>query len=488
MKYFSILALLIIVFLMSACEKEVSVSPPDEPPPDGSVFIDSYPASFMIYMNGKYRIRNTPDSIKWLETGSYEILLRRDLFLDTVFTVDVVEGERTNIFIDISKNPRMLGNLSVVSEPAGAEIIINDSSTSIYTPYIFKKMLPGIYKVSLKYENHEDINFSINVKSNFTASYNAVMIDTTVWDYFNMGNSGLPAKVLTCLAIDDNDVKWIGSREGAVSFDGIAWNLQSPSNSELTHQIVTSIAVDSKNAKWITTIGGIGIASDMEVDSKWAKIDNGLSTDYYKKVFIKKAERDIYYFGTDLGLVIFAFDADPFTMSYTWRDVGNPLSSSITSIWNGTNGYLVGSSESGVAVSRDTWLVYNRLNSNIPGNTISAMYESNEGIWVGHLPGSGTSGGLSLYNNGRFDVFTLYIPGPVINTIFVDSRNIKWIGTDFGLFAFKTISNKVLINESNTGLPIKDVTGISEDSNGNIWFSTRDNGLYKLKKINKFVQ
>jgi len=74
------------------------------------------------------------------------------------------------------------------------------------------------------------------------------------------------------------------------------------------------------------------------------------------------------------------------------------------------------------------------------------------------------------------------VPGPIINCIYIDSNNSKWIGTNLGVFFFNEFSNKILLDESATGLPIKDVTGISEDVYGNIWFSTRENGLFKLKQ------
>ncbi|OGU36482.1 MAG: hypothetical protein A2068_10645 [Ignavibacteria bacterium GWB2_35_6b] len=480
--------MLLLAVCITFCEKDVSVSPPDQPPPKGSIIINSYPQEFKIFMNGKYRIRNTPDSIRWLGDGAYEISLRKELFLDTVFTIEVVDEGKTNVFIDLSKNPRMLGDLSIKTTPSGAEIFLNDSNTTKMSPFIFRNLLPDIYNISLKYEDHEDFNTQIAVRSSYKYEFTAAMIDSTIWEYYNIENSNMPAKVLTCIAIDNNNVKWIGSRDGVISFDGSNWNLQSPSNSRLTHQVVTSISVNSNNEKWITTIEGIGIADDMIINRKWSSKDNGLGTDYFNKIFIKKANRDVYYFATDIGLAVYAFDPDPFVRRYTWRYVGNILNGSLTTVWNGQSGFLIGSSGGGLAVSLDTWQVFNRLNSNIPGNSISAMYESNEGVWVGHLPGSSNSGGLSLYKNGQFSVYNLILPAPVIISIFVDSKNTKWIGTNIGIFVFNDFSDRILINESNTGLPIKDINGIEEDSRGNIWFTTKENGLYKIKNVEKLLR
>ena len=59
---FGILIILLFLFQNGGCEKVVSVSPPDLPPPNGYLFIDSNPQGAHIYLNGKARRRATPDS------------------------------------------------------------------------------------------------------------------------------------------------------------------------------------------------------------------------------------------------------------------------------------------------------------------------------------------------------------------------------------------------------------------------------------------
>ncbi|MCL5028100.1 MAG: hypothetical protein M1480_03665, partial [Bacteroidetes bacterium] len=36
-----------------SCTKDVSVSPPDAPPPNGYVYVNSYPTGFHIYLDSK---------------------------------------------------------------------------------------------------------------------------------------------------------------------------------------------------------------------------------------------------------------------------------------------------------------------------------------------------------------------------------------------------------------------------------------------------
>ena len=64
--------ILITVMLLTYCEKPVTVPPADEPPPDGYVFIDSYPKGMQIFMDNKERRRITPDSITWLSEKEYK--------------------------------------------------------------------------------------------------------------------------------------------------------------------------------------------------------------------------------------------------------------------------------------------------------------------------------------------------------------------------------------------------------------------------------
>lgn len=120
------------------------------PPPDGVLFINTFPDSFKIFIDGKYRIRITPDSVRWLETGNYLVTLKKDLFIDTSFSVSVNEGKTTQEFIDFSINPKFRGQLSVEANPADVQIFINDSIVAHQTPATIRNLMPGIYKVTLK--------------------------------------------------------------------------------------------------------------------------------------------------------------------------------------------------------------------------------------------------------------------------------------------------------------------------------------------------
>lgn len=228
---------------------------------------------------------------------------------------------------------------------------------------------------------------------------------------------------------------------------------------------------------------GISIAGDLTVINGCASMSQtcgtGFPTDSINYVFAYRGINDAFYFATPKGLGSYSFD----TFSYVWSFSTLPINDDYTVVNRSEFGFLVGSKRSGIAILDGIdWEYFNRSNADIPTNSISAMAKSQEGIWIGHLGTPGISGGLSLFNGSSFATYRLPAVNPVITIIFVDSRNTKWVGTNAGVFVFDDFANKVLLDESATGLPIRDVTGLSEDSYGNIWISTRENGLFKMKE------
>ncbi len=249
---------LIIIFAFNSCDKVVSVSPPDKPPPKGYIFIGSYPKGFHIYLEGKARRRATPDSITWLKTNTYAVTLKKDLFRDTSFNVDVVEGEKHSVFIDFSKNPAMLGSISCISNPAGSDILMNDSSTGIKTPATISGLLPGYYNIKYHSENHRDDSVLVTVRSSNESTAKLTLVDTTIWKDYTSITSTIPSENLTCITVDQNNVMWIGTDgQGLIKYDGKQWTVYNTINSELKDTHINCISIDPNGIKWIGTDGGL---------------------------------------------------------------------------------------------------------------------------------------------------------------------------------------------------------------------------------------
>ncbi|MDR1645898.1 MAG: response regulator [Tannerellaceae bacterium] len=66
-----------------------------------------------------------------------------------------------------------------------------------------------------------------------------------------------------------------------------------------------------------------------------------------------------------------------------------------------------------------------------------------------------------------------------INTVFLDSRNLLWIGSNNGLSIYDAINDTLYHLNTSNGLPNNDVMSVMEDSRHTLWFGTK-NGLLKI--------
>ena len=162
--------------------------------------------------------------------------------------------------VDIVSNPSMYGNLSLQTLPAGAEILINDSATGRITPFTFTGLFPGEYSARLKLFNHRDEEINAVVQSSVTNIYSEELRDTSVWIDYQIINSDIQSNLLNPIAIDQNNIKWIGTADiGLIKFDGVNFINYNSSNSQIPGNRVNCIAIDDQNRVWVGTSEGIGI-------------------------------------------------------------------------------------------------------------------------------------------------------------------------------------------------------------------------------------
>lgn len=472
---------LIILFtaelFFSSCNKEVSVSPPDAPPPSGFVFINSYPTGFHIYLNSKATRRATPDSLTWLTTGSYLVTLKKDLFTDYSFTVKIVEGEKKSVFIDFSKNSFQLGNIYCTSKPGNAEIFLNDSITGHFTPYTLRMILPGEYKIRYQLKNCRDAVLSVTVSSNNTSNSQAVLVDTTLWQDYTTGTSGIPTNNLTCVAVDKNNVIWLGTNgAGFISYNGTNWQSYTQGNSLLPNNSVSTIAVDNNNLKFVGTVAGF-VTFDGSNMGFYGRLAAPLP-DFNVEAFAFDKENN-WYIGTHGGLT--KKDVAGIWTNYNSESVPDKIITALT-VDNNDN-LWVGMKNSGIArkTPSDLWVTFNQAGYKIISDNITALAASLSGqIWAGFDQNSVFGSGLSYFDGASWNNVYPIPASSKTNAVFIDSKNNKWVATDQGLVKFSSPSSPTLFNYDNTGLNISNVTGIAEDSFGNIWITT-STGLYEYK-------
>lgn len=142
------------------------------------------------------------------------------------------------------------------------------------------------------------------------------------------------------------------------------------------------------------------------------------------------------------------------------------------------------------------------LHSNENFQSISFNYirkvfvDSKQNLWIGTF-----GGGLNLLKNKgendpkkmQFEVFkhshqhSKSISSNFVNTIFEDSENNIWVGTQNGINKFNPKNKSFEYFTTNHGLADNIVKGILEDNSGKLWISTQ-NGISRLNTNNKSIK
>ena len=261
---YAFISSILFLFGILSCDKEVSRSPVEPEAPKGYIHVDSNPRNFTIFFNGRNTGRLTPDSIPYIAEGQYEITLKKKYFKDTSLVAVLGENEALNLYVDILSNPSMYGSLSLATEPTGASIIINDSVVNKITPFTFRNLLPGSYRVKFDLYNYRSKNIEVFVRSSQVNYYSEELRDTSVWVDYQVFNSGIQSNSLTVIAVDHNNVKWIGTLEkGLIRYDESEFVNFNTSNSPIPGNLINCISIDNQNRVWVGTNYGIGIYDGM---------------------------------------------------------------------------------------------------------------------------------------------------------------------------------------------------------------------------------
>jgi ligand-binding sensor domain-containing protein len=250
-----------------------------------------------------------------------------------------------------------------------------------------------------------------------------VKFDGTNWFAYNSTNSGLPNNTIYSLAIDINNILWIGTRDGLAKFDGAEWTIFTTSNSSLPGNVIYSMSIESNGVKWIGTSRGL------------ARFD-----DYSWKIFNTKNSKL-------QNNSIAALNIDTF---------GNK--------W-------IGTFEGLIKYDDKAWQIINRSNSKKPFYDIYSINFDDYGN-----PFIATWGnGLASFNglNWTFlDKRNSALPDDFVSSMLIDKNGNKWIGTLNGLVKYSR--NKwVIYNSSNSPLPNDSVYSLMSDQNGNLWIGTQ---------------
>lgn len=460
---------------LTGCDKEVSRSPVETPAPQGFIYVESSPSGFTIFQNGKNTGRLTPDSLRYLESGTYQITLKKNYFRDTSVTINVTEGILSSINIDYYSSPAMYGNLSFITLPAGASIILNDSSLNLFTPQLINGLLPGVYNIKYTLFNYRDGETDVAVRSSQTAVADFELRDTSEWVDYQVFNSGIQSNSLTTITVDNNGVKWIGTiNSGLISYDENNFINYNAANSSLPNNKINSLILDNQNRVWAGTDGGIGIFDG----NSWIVYNSGNSGLTSNLINIIRFDNSgNAWIGTSANLI--KFDG------INWTVYNEPLGrdwiedlfiESDNKIWLGTKANGIFILENGV------YTEFLKTDYNYPTYSISSISPDQSGnLWFCFLPDTSGRGGVSYWDGFSFTTFFLGTFSNNINHIFIDLNNNKWMSASEGLVNYDALNVSRSYTTLNSLISSNSTNASVVDAFGNVWITTAGGGLNKFK-------
>lgn len=476
----TLLVLVIFLLLHVSCDKEVSRSPLEPEPSKGAININSIPQGSLIILNGKNTGRITPDSLISMEPGDYQLIFKRKYYKDTSVVINLGQDEKREIVIDYLSNPSMYGNVILQTAPAGANIYLNDSLLiNRTTPDTLKNLLPGEYKFSFQLNNHRDITLSGFVESSKTNIYSSTLRDTSVWVDYNTQNSEIYSDLLTCIDIDLDGKKWIGTNDvGIIVFDNEKFTYFSKINSSIPSNKINAMKVSPSNEIWACTDEGVC----RYINSNWlvySTANSGLENNNITSINFDLQGNT--WVGTTNGIAKFNgstwehFKYNSAFVEFLW--VNDFAIDNNDNLWIGTSNYGI------VSYSGSVFTEYHSEDFGFPTNKITAAAPDFQGnIWFGHNSDNIIRGGLSYYDGSSF---TSIIFGSVlirINEITTDVNYIKWVSSNEGLFKINNQNNlEEVFNRSNSLISSNSVIASTIDNNGVVWIATFGGGLNKYK-------
>ncbi|MCW8107788.1 EAL domain-containing protein [Alteromonas ponticola] len=296
----------------------------------------------------------------------------------------------------------------------------------------------------------------------------------------------IPAGLIKKIFVSSYGDLWVATQEGLARFNPLSddFIVFDRDNSELTDGTITTIAEELNG-----NILFAGSHSLYEYNPESKKLKRRkLNVRFPANINLIRDEPNRIWIGTeDSGLFIFDKTNKvlyPLYKVNPWNFNVKNLEIIDLKIVNGE--YWVATSSSIIMLGIDgTELgrIDHSKSSSLKESEIFSFEQVGENIWVG------TQRGLLIYPISGVDSVTLTaenremtgLSNPIAHSIYTDSTGSTWLGTLAGLFRHNPVSgfqrfytNKKDNSQGNT------VWGLAEDSMGQVWFATQENGIAKF--------
>ncbi|PIB36227.1 hypothetical protein BFP72_12920 [Reichenbachiella sp. 5M10] len=303
----------------------------------------------------------------------------------------------------------------------------------------------------------------------------------------------LSQNTITALLIDRSGVLWAGTRKGLNKYDSYDNNisLTKTKTFDPTNSIITSIRQGPDGKHWIGTLGGglfqVNFNGDAvsSIDKYRLVTDDDVDfTHYIQKLNVDPSGR--FWIGT-AGAGLYVIDAKDINhqtheiRNYRHYDMKTPVALTddyVMSIAPASSGGMwVGTWSKGLNLVTDEGEVYWIKEPRLSPIAMVTLYEDDEGyLWVG-TRGNGLF--RLMIQNKKVVEFKAYqysdespgINNNFVNTIYVDSKERMWVGTEDGLSRYDDKEDVfVHVNRTQDRLP-QDVVGVIEDDSGLLWIA-----------------
>lgn len=308
-------------------------------------------------------------------------------------------------------------------------------------------------------------------------------------------NQGLSNSSVTAVAQDNEGFLWFGTEDGLNRYDGYSFQVYRHDGDDtlsLAHSRVQSLMVDQEGHLWVGTLRGL--------DRYDAKGDGFMHIDKISPAnrwlaqtsvnVIAQGRRATLWIGTSDGLAFGESDGGSFRkFSSLQGNSALPPNTSVNAILEARDGILWIGTSKGLFLldsSRSRLIPVPAVGSRQITALVTTTGQEAEDLWIGSTDGlfildrrtmALRLGSVFLQDGSPF-------PRDMVNSLYVDSRGILWVGTiQSGLLALAPGSGRFMrySNDlSNTqSLDRNRVNTIFEDRGGVIWISTYRGALNK---------
>ncbi|MFT3902640.1 MAG: two-component regulator propeller domain-containing protein [Niabella sp.] len=298
-------------------------------------------------------------------------------------------------------------------------------------------------------------------------------------------------KINNTIVQDGKGFIWVGTEDGLNKFDGHSFtvykNIREDSTS-IVNNIITALYIDSRGRLWVASMSGLQYYDDRMDDFEFVYLgqDKDMFRRHPVKWIMEDAQKNLWFGVEDKGALKYPLNGQKPVWFYAKNAPGYLQGRSIRSIVADNEGNIwFATFDKGISVYKPadgSFTHYNVENNTLPTNAVLGMVKTYDGNILISMLGRG----IYLYEKakGRFVRLTADITAFTLHRI---STGVVLIGTeDNGLLYFDQTDKKIKpypgISDSQPGMENSKIHGLFEDKNGNLWIGYYNDGIGYLRK------